>query len=164
MARQVTVARGVTFGLHRASFMQLAARLAAVEMARLGVAPATARGVEAVAARVSFEAVREGALAYFAPVARFPGFARALAATLGELAKLFPRAPQTRSGANPRAPGPPRRPCMQKAVKCGLSLTRMTLRWVRLPAVDRSKPFWRLPQHLASEAIDRVLRVHDSTH
>ena len=85
LARQVTAARGVTFGLHRASFMQLAARLAAVEMARLGVAPATALGVEAVAARVSFEALRDGALAYFAPVARFPGFARALAATLGEL-------------------------------------------------------------------------------
>jgi ATP-dependent helicase/nuclease subunit B len=85
LARRVTVASGVTFGLHRASFVQLAARLAAAEMARLGVAPATALGVEAVAARVSFEALREGALAYFAPVARFPGFARALAATLGEL-------------------------------------------------------------------------------
>jgi CRISPR/Cas system-associated exonuclease Cas4 (RecB family) len=85
LARQVTIARSVTFGLHRASFMQLAGHLAAVEMARLGVAPATALGVEAVAARVSFEALRDGALAYFAPVARFPGFARALAATLGEL-------------------------------------------------------------------------------
>ena len=103
LARQVTVARGVTFGLHRASFMQLAARLAAAEMARLGVAPATALGVEAVAARVSFEALREGALAYFAPVARFPGFARALAATLGEL-RLGHVAP----GALERLEGPAR--------------------------------------------------------
>ena len=103
LARQVTVARGVTFGLHRASFMQLAARLAAVEMARLGVAPATALGAEAVAARVSFEALREGALAYFAPVARFPGFARALAATLGEL-RLGHVAP----GALERLDGPAR--------------------------------------------------------
>jgi ATP-dependent helicase/nuclease subunit B len=103
LARQVTVARGVTFGLHRASFVQLAARLAAVEMARLGVAPATALGVEAVAARVTFEALRDGALAYFAPVARFPGFARALAATLGEL-RLGHVAP----GALARLDGPAR--------------------------------------------------------
>ena len=103
LARQVTVARGVTFGLHRASFVQLAARLAAAEMARLGVAPATALGVEAVAARVSFEALRERALAYFAPVARFPGFARALAATLGEL-RLGHVAP----GALERLDGPAR--------------------------------------------------------
>ena len=103
LARQVTIARGVTFGLHRASFVQLAARLAAVEMARLGVAPATALGVEAVAARVSFEALRDGALAYFAPVARFPGFARALAATLGEL-----RLGRVAPGALARLDGPAR--------------------------------------------------------
>src|SRR5207247_9238574 len=85
LAGRGTVARGAPFGLHRASLTQLAVRLAAAEMARLGVAPATALGAEAVAARVSFEALRERALGYFAPVARFPGFARALAATLGEL-------------------------------------------------------------------------------
>jgi ATP-dependent helicase/nuclease subunit B len=85
LARRVTAARGATFGLHRASLTQLAVRFAAAEMARLGVAPATALGTEAVAARVSFEALRERALAYFAPVAQFPGFARVLAATLGEL-------------------------------------------------------------------------------
>ncbi|HEY3099037.1 MAG TPA: PD-(D/E)XK nuclease family protein [Methylomirabilota bacterium] len=85
VARRVTAARGATFGLHRVSLTQLAVRLAAAELARLGVAPATALGAEAVAARASFEALRERALGYFAPVARFPGFARALAATLGEL-------------------------------------------------------------------------------
>src|SRR2546425_6915460 len=85
LARRVTAARGATFGLHRASLTQLAVRLAAAEMARLGVAPATALGAEAVAARVSFETLRERAIGYFGPVARFPGFARALAATLGEL-------------------------------------------------------------------------------
>src|SRR5262245_57957596 len=74
LARQVTAARGATFGLHRASLTQLAVRFAAAEMARLGMTPATALGAEAVAARVSFEALRERALAYFAPVARFPGF------------------------------------------------------------------------------------------
>src|SRR2546422_4536948 len=85
VARRITLARGATFGLHRASVMQLVVRLAAAELARLGVAPATALGAEAVTARVSFEALQERALAHFEPVARFPGFARALAATLREL-------------------------------------------------------------------------------
>jgi len=39
----VTAARGATFGLHRVSLTQLAMRLAAAEMARLGVVPATVR-------------------------------------------------------------------------------------------------------------------------
>src|SRR5437016_11684431 len=79
LARRVTASRGATFGLHCASLTQLAVRFAASEMARLAVAPATALGAEAIASRVSFEALRERGLAYFAPVARFPGFARALA-------------------------------------------------------------------------------------
>src|SRR5213593_3856243 len=100
LARRVTAARRATFGLHRASLTQLAVRFAAEEMARLGVAPATALGAEAVAARVSFEALRERALAYFAPVARFPGFAQALAATLGELrlGRVAPGALETLDG------------------------------------------------------------------
>ena len=85
VARRVTATRGATFGLHRVSLTQLAVRLAEAEMARLGVAPATALSAEAVAARAAFEALRERALGYFAPVARFPGFAQALAATLAEL-------------------------------------------------------------------------------
>ena len=85
LARRLTAARGATFGLHRASLLQLAVRCAADEMARRAVAPATGLGVEALAARVSFEAAREHALPYFMPVARFPGFAAALAATLTEL-------------------------------------------------------------------------------
>src|SRR6266849_2699274 len=100
LARRVTAARGATFGLHRGSLTQLAVRFAASEMARLAVAPATALGAEAVAARVSFEALREGALAYFAPVARFPGFARALAASLSELrlGRIAPGALETLDG------------------------------------------------------------------
>src|SRR5258706_3588269 len=100
LARRVTAARGATFGLHRASFLQLAVRFAAAEMARLALAPATALGANAVAARISFEAVRERALAYFTPVARYPGFARALAATLAELrvAGVDPGALETLDG------------------------------------------------------------------
>src|SRR6185503_7656490 len=65
--------------------MRLAAHVAAAELARAGVAPSTPLGAEALAARVVFEAIEAGALSYFEPVARFPGFARAIAATLGEL-------------------------------------------------------------------------------
>src|SRR5262245_7252624 len=75
LARRITAARGATFGLHRASLTQLAVRFAAGEIARRAMAPATVLGSQAVAARVSFEAVRQQALEYFTPVARFPGFA-----------------------------------------------------------------------------------------
>jgi len=85
VARRFTVARGAAFGLHRTSVTQLAVRCAAADMATRGVAPTTALGAEALAARVTFEAVRDTALPYFAPVARFPGFAGALAATIAEL-------------------------------------------------------------------------------
>src|SRR5215468_10573003 len=85
LLRRVTSMAGATFGIHRASLLQLAARLAAGELARLGAAPTSALGAEALAARVTFDALGARALDYFAPVARFPGFARALASTLTEL-------------------------------------------------------------------------------
>jgi ATP-dependent helicase/nuclease subunit B len=85
LVRGLTATAGATFGLHRASLAQLAARVASAELARLGAAPTSGLGTEALAARVTFEALGAGALGYFAPVARFPGFARALASTLGEL-------------------------------------------------------------------------------
>jgi ATP-dependent helicase/nuclease subunit B len=85
LVRRVTIAAGATFGLHRASLLQLAARAAGPELARTGAAPAAALGVQAVAARIAFESLEAGELAYFGPVARFPGFARAVASTLQEL-------------------------------------------------------------------------------
>jgi ATP-dependent helicase/nuclease subunit B len=94
LVRRATIRAGATFGFHRASLLQLAARVAASELARRGVAPATALGAEALAARVVFEALGAEALGYFAPVARFPGFAPALASTLGEL-RLGGIAPRT---------------------------------------------------------------------
>ncbi len=95
LVRRVTAASGATFGIQRASLLQLAARVAAPELARAGAAPATALGAEALAARITFEALGEGDLRYFGPVARFPGFAKALAATLLELrmAGVAPGAP-----------------------------------------------------------------------
>ena len=84
-ARQVSADAGGTFGLYRFTITQLAARLAAPEFARLGLAPATSLGSEAVTVRATFEAHQAGRLRHFAPVARFPGFARTLARTLREL-------------------------------------------------------------------------------
>lgn len=85
LARSIAVECGATIGLHRFSLTQLAARLAAPVLAADRLAPATYLGSEAVAARATFEARREGALEYFGPVADMPGFPRALARTLQEL-------------------------------------------------------------------------------
>ena len=86
LARGVALERGGAVGLHRFSFAQLAAYLAAPVLAARGIAPATRIGSEAVAARAAFEAAKENGLEYFAPIASTPGFPRALARTLHELA------------------------------------------------------------------------------
>ncbi len=85
-AREIARTRGATFGLFRFSLTQLAARLAAPRLARARVSPTTSLGVQAVAARALFDARHDGSLSYFAPVAETPGFPRALARTLEELA------------------------------------------------------------------------------
>jgi hypothetical protein len=85
LARSIAARTRAIVGLHRFSFTQLAARLAAPLIAGQGLAPSTPLGAEAVAARAVFDAEREGALAYFQPVAKTPGFPRALARTLQEL-------------------------------------------------------------------------------
>ena len=84
-ARAIALDRGATFGLHRLSFTQLAARLATLQLASTDCAPSTILGHEAVATRATFEADTDEALEYFSPVARTPGFPKALARTLLEL-------------------------------------------------------------------------------
>ncbi len=86
LVRALAGARGATFGLYRFSLTQLAARLAAPLLAADRLSPATALGIEAVAARAVYDADAEQALRYFGPVASSPGFPRALARTLEELA------------------------------------------------------------------------------
>ena len=86
LARSVAKVRGGALGLHRFSFTQLAAHLAAPVLASRGAVPVTRVGTEAVAARATFEAQHDHELTYFAPVASTPGFPRALARTLNELA------------------------------------------------------------------------------
>jgi RecB family exonuclease len=85
LARGIALKKGATFGFHRLSFTQLAARLAVLELAARDRAPTTALGHEAVATRAAFEARGKDALDYFSPVAQTPGFPRALARTLQEL-------------------------------------------------------------------------------
>jgi CRISPR/Cas system-associated exonuclease Cas4 (RecB family) len=85
LARSIAIETGATFGLHRLSFTQLAARLAAADLAARGQSPATPLGHEALAARATFEATKDQMLEYFSPVAGTPGFPKALARTLLEL-------------------------------------------------------------------------------
>src|SRR5687767_6325927 len=85
LARAISLERGATFGLHRLSFTQLAARLAVMELASHERAPTTALGHEAVATRAAFEARSEETLEYFSPVCQTPGFPKALARTLLDL-------------------------------------------------------------------------------
>jgi ATP-dependent helicase/nuclease subunit B len=80
MARQ----SGATFGLNRFSLTELAARCATASTGERR-APATHAGAEAVAARVTFDAISAGELSYFTPVASMPGFSKALARTIHEL-------------------------------------------------------------------------------
>jgi ATP-dependent helicase/nuclease subunit B len=72
-------------GLHRTTLIQFAAELARPEMARRGLAPLSTLGSEAIAARVIHAERDSRPFTYFEGVAAMPGFARALARTLGEL-------------------------------------------------------------------------------
>ena len=85
LSRALATRATATIGVHRFSLAQLAVRLAAPSLAAEGYSLSTYVGAEAVAARAAFEAQQETALSYFEPVARTPGFARALARTLQEL-------------------------------------------------------------------------------
>src|SRR5688572_13045840 len=85
LSRAISLERGATFGLHRLSFTQLAARLAIQELAVRERAPTTPLGHEAVATRAAFEARSTDTLKYFSPVSQTPGFPKALARTLLDL-------------------------------------------------------------------------------
>ena len=85
LARAIARQAGSTFGITRFSLTELAARAAAVRSGGGRRVPGTQAGAEAVAARAVFDALAAGELAYFEPVARMPGFPKALARTLHEL-------------------------------------------------------------------------------
>ena len=85
LARGAVRRSGASFGWHRFSLLQLAARLAMPALAAEGRLPASPLGAEAVAARAIFQVRAGDGLRYFEPVARTPGFAPSVARTLGEL-------------------------------------------------------------------------------
>ena len=93
IAYRLGQASGVA-GAHRMTILQLAADLARPAMSERGLAPVSALGLEALAARVVYAAREQSELGYFGPVSALPGFARALSRTLSEL-----RLAQVDSGA-----------------------------------------------------------------
>ena len=78
LAARVCATRGATFGLHRLTLGRLAARLATIDLAKRGVAPASPLAIEAVVMRAVADAVARGLLEYFTPVAKSPSFSRTL--------------------------------------------------------------------------------------
>lgn len=91
-----------SLGVHAVSLAQAALEIAAPRLAARGLAPATPLGLEALAARVAHRALEGDRLAYFTPVARLPGFSRALARTLLDL-RLAGVRPAALSGAGEAA-------------------------------------------------------------
>ena len=81
--RSIARESGATFGFTRFSLTELAARAAGADGAPGRRAPIANAGAEAVAARAVFESTAE--LSYFTPVAKMPGFSKALARTIHEL-------------------------------------------------------------------------------
>lgn len=72
-------------GVHAMTVVELAAELARPAMAARGLGPLSRLGREAVAARIIHLAYSGRELKYFEPVARSPGFSRALAVTIADL-------------------------------------------------------------------------------
>jgi CRISPR/Cas system-associated exonuclease Cas4 (RecB family) len=97
LARRLALEGGATFGITRFSVAELAARAAAVHLAGARRVAGTQTGAEAAAARAVFDAAAAGELEYFGPVARMPGFPKALARTVHEL-RL--------AGVDPAGPNP----------------------------------------------------------
>ncbi len=79
------IADTAVIGVHRTTLDHLAAALAQRELTSRGYAPLSALAHEALAARAIRQARESSRLAYFEPVAAFPGFPRALARTLHDL-------------------------------------------------------------------------------
>src|SRR5688572_17275716 len=89
--------KGATFGVTRSSVAELVSRVALPALAKKGLTPTAPLSDEAVAARVADDLANRKALDYFTPVARMPGFPRALSRTLGDL-RLADVAPDRLSG------------------------------------------------------------------
>lgn len=85
LAARIGAKRGATFGIHRLTLGRLAARLAAIDLAKRNLVPASPLATLAVVTRAVAIALTSGNLEYFAPVATTPSFSRTLGTTLAEL-------------------------------------------------------------------------------
>ena len=90
-----------TLGLHRVTLIQAAEELARPAMMERNLRPLSRLGAEALAARVVHRLHDSGKLKYFAPVAKLPGIAGAVASTLSDLrlAHLLPENLDTQQAA-----------------------------------------------------------------
>ncbi len=102
LAARVGATRGVTFGIHRLTLGRLAARLAAVDLAKRGLAPASPLAILAIITRAITDALAQRKLDYFTPVANTPSFSRTLGVTLAELRADGIR-PEAIRGSDPRS-------------------------------------------------------------
>ena len=84
-ARHYLRDKTATFGLHRFSLVELAARVSILKLAADAQAPAGALAIEATIARTVHETQKRNGLRYFEPVALLPGFAKAVRETCSEL-------------------------------------------------------------------------------
>ncbi len=76
---------GGLLAVERLTLTQLAGELAVHDLADRGLVPVSSLGTEALSARAVAQCLEEDRLRYFTPVARLPGFARALTRTLLQL-------------------------------------------------------------------------------
>jgi RecB family exonuclease len=104
LVRDVVAGGTARFGIVRMTLDRLAARLGTRALIADGRTPTTPLSLTAVVARAVHLLLAEGRLEYFEPVARGPGFAAAVARTMGELRMngLAPEALEavTRGGAD----------------------------------------------------------------
>jgi ATP-dependent helicase/nuclease subunit B len=85
LARDLAKIKGAAFGWHRLSVAQLAAVLAAPELATQELVPLGDLGVQAICARVVHKLAAESVLGRYTQIASGPGFARALSRVVTDL-------------------------------------------------------------------------------
>jgi ATP-dependent helicase/nuclease subunit B len=85
LTRRISLQTGSRFGIHRFTLAALAVDIASPRLASQGLSILGGVAVDALAARATDRCRTQSALTWFDPVARTPGFFRALAATITEL-------------------------------------------------------------------------------
>lgn len=85
LARSIAKEKGAAFGWHRLTLSQLAASIAAPELAMRGLVPLSRLGTEAIVTRLVHRLKVEGRLGRYQSVATTPGFPRAIAGVILEL-------------------------------------------------------------------------------